>query len=173
MKPKISSADKRQISLSKQQEDQIKEVFNLFDTDGGGTIDREELKVAMTALGFQDKSKVGRQQESERVRFESIDADRSNSVCLEEFRTLMKGELVISDPMEEVRAIFKAISCVDGNDSSDTITLNKLRTATHKFKVHLSEKELQIMMSEAKGDQQLQTIEEADFLRLMSLSPWF
>ncbi len=32
---------------------QIKEIFDLFDTDGGGTIDRRELDLAMVALGFQ------------------------------------------------------------------------------------------------------------------------
>jgi Ca2+-binding EF-hand superfamily protein len=32
---------------------QIKEIFDLFDTDGGGYIDRRELDLAMVALGFQ------------------------------------------------------------------------------------------------------------------------
>jgi hypothetical protein len=31
---------------------QISEIFNLFDTDGGGTIDMGELDFAMNALGF-------------------------------------------------------------------------------------------------------------------------
>ncbi len=32
---------------------QIREIFELFDTDGGGSIDRGELDFAMSALGFQ------------------------------------------------------------------------------------------------------------------------
>jgi centrin-1 len=42
-----------QITLSEAQEAQIREVFYLFDTDGGGTIDVKELNSAMMALGFQ------------------------------------------------------------------------------------------------------------------------
>ncbi len=42
-----------QLILSEAQESQIREVFLLFDTDGGGTIDMRELGIAMVALGFQ------------------------------------------------------------------------------------------------------------------------
>ena len=35
---------------------EIKEAFDLFDTDGGGTIDPKELKAAMTSLGFEAKN---------------------------------------------------------------------------------------------------------------------
>ena len=31
----------------------MKEAFDLFDTDGSGTIDQKELGVVMKALGFQ------------------------------------------------------------------------------------------------------------------------
>jgi centrin-1 len=35
---------------------EIKEAFDLFDTDGGGSIDPKELKAAMTSLGFESKN---------------------------------------------------------------------------------------------------------------------
>ena len=170
------SSYQQKITLSKQQEDQIKEIFDLFDTDGGGTIDRQELKVAMTALGFQDAGKQGKQKMAANQKMlETIDSDQSNSVSLDEFQALMKGELTMSDPMEDVKAVFMALSCIEGSGNSDIITLNKLRAATQKFNVRLTEEELQIMMSEAntKGDQYNQTIDEGDFMRLMRLSPWF
>ncbi len=34
---------------------QIHEIFDLFDTDGGGSIDMGELDFAMSALGFRAK----------------------------------------------------------------------------------------------------------------------
>jgi Ca2+-binding EF-hand superfamily protein len=37
---------------------EIKEAFDLFDSDGGGTIDPAELKAAMTSLGFEAKSQT-------------------------------------------------------------------------------------------------------------------
>ena len=42
--------------LSEDEIMQIKEAFDLFDTDGGGTIDPAELKAAMTSLGFEAKN---------------------------------------------------------------------------------------------------------------------
>jgi Ca2+-binding EF-hand superfamily protein len=39
--------------LGPEQKQEIKEAFDLFDTDGSGTIDAKELRVAMRALGFE------------------------------------------------------------------------------------------------------------------------
>lgn len=39
-------------TLSEDQKQEIKEAFDLFDTDKDGCIDYHELKVAMRALGF-------------------------------------------------------------------------------------------------------------------------
>ena len=41
--------------LTEEQKQEIKEAFDLFDTDKTGTIDYHELKVAMRALGFDVK----------------------------------------------------------------------------------------------------------------------
>ena len=38
--------------LSEEQIEEIREAFNLFDTDHSGSIDYRELKAAMRALGF-------------------------------------------------------------------------------------------------------------------------
>ena len=43
---------KQRTQLSEEQKQEIKEAFDLFDTDKTGTIDYHELKVAMRALGF-------------------------------------------------------------------------------------------------------------------------
>ncbi len=54
---------------------QIHEIFNLFDTDGGGTIDMGELDFAMSALGF--SAKAGHQQTDSEAKaaLEAIAAD--------------------------------------------------------------------------------------------------
>lgn len=43
--------------LSEEQKNDIKEAFDLFDTEGTGKIDTKELKVAMRALGFEPKKR--------------------------------------------------------------------------------------------------------------------
>merc|ERR1719197_91525 len=42
--------------LTEDEIDEIREAFNLFDTDGSGMIDPRELKAAMQSLGFESKN---------------------------------------------------------------------------------------------------------------------
>ena len=43
------------LELSEDQKNDIREAFNLFDTEGNGSIDTKDLKVAMRALGFEPR----------------------------------------------------------------------------------------------------------------------
>ena len=54
-KPSNVPARKRRQELTDEQKQEIKEAFDLFDTDKTNTIDYHELKVAMRALGFDVK----------------------------------------------------------------------------------------------------------------------
>jgi len=42
--------------LTDEEIEEIREAFNLFDTDGSGSIDPKELKAAMQSLGFESKN---------------------------------------------------------------------------------------------------------------------
>jgi centrin-1 len=56
MKQKQTQGTKRANQpLTQEQKEEIKEAFDLFDTDGTGKIDARELKVVMRALGFEPK----------------------------------------------------------------------------------------------------------------------
>ena len=46
-------ARKNQKELTEQQKDEIREAFELFDTDNSGSIDAGELRTAMKALGHE------------------------------------------------------------------------------------------------------------------------
>ena len=46
----------RPVGLTEDEIEEIREAFNLFDTDGSGTIDPKELKDAMASLGFESKN---------------------------------------------------------------------------------------------------------------------
>jgi centrin-3 len=50
-----SSRQNTTASLTEDQRQEIKEAFELFDTDKDGAIDYHELKVALRALGFDMK----------------------------------------------------------------------------------------------------------------------
>ena len=44
--------------LNEEQKAEIKEAFDLFDTDGSGSIDPKELRAAMQSLGFEAKNQT-------------------------------------------------------------------------------------------------------------------
>jgi Ca2+-binding EF-hand superfamily protein len=124
-----------QISLSKAQHEQIEEIFNLFDIDGGGSIDKRELELAMVALGFHDKTRGGKDRNRAAAKM-IADMVADGKVTLDEFSSLMMGQLNLHDPLEEVRAAFVVLSRSDGNDAFEGfITADKLQTTCQEFEV--------------------------------------
>ncbi len=121
-----------QIHLSTTQQERILEIFNLFDTDGSGTIDEKELDLALMALGF--KSKKQKRSHANMGTRNVIMADEP--VTLEQFNDLMTGEINGRDPMEETLQIFDILSRHTGEGKNvGLITLDKLEAACREFKV--------------------------------------
>jgi Ca2+-binding EF-hand superfamily protein len=131
--PRQSESSSRrhpQILLSATQRERIVEIFRLFDTDGGGTIDKRELDFAMVALGF--KSKKQKRNTANMRSINTIIAD--GTVTLDQFNELMMGEINGRDPMEETLQIFDLLSRNAETDKSDGfITLDKLGAACREF----------------------------------------
>lgn len=63
-------------------------AFDLCDTDGSGTIDAKELKVAMRALGFEPKKDELKQIISE------VDPDGTGAIEFEDFQRIMAARMV-------------------------------------------------------------------------------
>jgi Ca2+-binding EF-hand superfamily protein len=169
---KLADLPNSETPLSEEQEAQIKDIFDLLDTDGGNSIDRHELSLAMSALGFQNANLRGKalNQASEKL-LDTIDADKSNSVSLDEFTKLMKGELLLKDPLEEIKTVFAGLCGMDTSEP-DVINLSKLRTASQQFNFRLSDKELRTMLDEVDNDGN-RTVDLTEFIRVMSMSAWF
>lgn len=74
--------------LSEEEVEEIREAFNLFDTDGSGTIDPKELKAAMQSLGFEAKNQTIYQMIGD------IDKDGSGSIDFDEFLDMMTAKMV-------------------------------------------------------------------------------
>ena len=134
-------------------------------------MDREELAVAMCALGLQGSSGANPQHQSSENMISTIDSDGSNSISLEEFKSLMMGELTMSDPVQEIKAVFAGICGMDSSDPGN-VNLTKLRLAAHEYDVKLSDHELSMMLDEVDHDGS-KTVDEAEFIRIMNLSTWF
>jgi Ca2+-binding EF-hand superfamily protein len=135
----LETSEYKQVGLSEAQTAQIKEIFELFDTDGGGYIDQRELKFAMTALGFQTKGNSssetsGRHKEALRLMDNLMD---DGQVTLEEFSALVTGEMGGYVPYEEARTAYSILSRPDGSDSRNDglITFGKLERVCAEFEV--------------------------------------
>jgi Ca2+-binding EF-hand superfamily protein len=179
------------IKLSQQQHEQIREIFELFDTDGGGSIAATEMDAAMLALGFKTSKHIqtnGKSQNAHGSDMDSdlkkIDKDGSKTITLDEFTAMMTGEALGLGPLEAIWSAFSAMSHSDnlcdgpagsgsgGDDGWGVISIDGLRRACKMFDVKLSEDELQYMFSEidTNGDG---TVDRMEFMRVVKNAPWF
>ena len=87
-------------SFTDEQIEEIREAFNLFDSDGSGAINYKELKAAMRALGF-DTSK----EEMQKI-IDEIDADGSGEIEFPEFMQMMTGKMGAVESYAEIMKLF-------------------------------------------------------------------
>ena len=116
-KPLSSSSKKKAIELTEDQKNEIREAFDLFDTDGSGTIDAKELKVAMRALGFEPNK------EEIRRLIEQVDQDGSGNVDFKEFLKMMTTKLSERDSHEEMIKAFRLFD----DDETGKISFRNLK----------------------------------------------
>lgn len=89
--------------LSKREIAECQDVFSMFDKDGDGTIDAEELHTVMRSLG-QDPSEAEIKQ-----LIETVDLDKNGTIEFEEFCTMIADRQQRIDPEEELHSIFGVI----------------------------------------------------------------
>merc|ERR1712072_298860 len=94
--------------LSEKQIAEMREAFDLFDSDGGGTIDIDELGTAMEALGFQPKKGEIKKM------VDDLDKDGDGTIDWDEFMILMGGKLSDKDMKDDMVKAFKLFD-TEGN----------------------------------------------------------
>ena len=82
---------KKRTELTEEQKQEIKEAFDLFDTDGSGNIDQKELKVAMRALGFEPK-----REEIKKLILVLINSQKACTICF------LKVTVLLQQPIKEI-----------------------------------------------------------------------
>ncbi|KAM8939493.1 uncharacterized protein RCH25_053154 [Pelodytes ibericus] len=142
--------------LTEEQKQEIREAFDLFDTDGSGTIDVKELKVAMRALGFEPKK------EEMKKMISDIDKDGSGTIDFEDFLALMTHKMSEKDSKEEIMKAFRLFD----DDGTGKISFKNLKRVAKELGENLTDEELQEMIDEADRDGDGE-INEQEFLRIM------
>ena len=119
--------------LSRDQQREIREAFDIFDTDRSNTIDRHEFRVAISAMGINMTKKE--------VMDVFDDYDPSGSIGLnrEQFERIITEKIQARDPLYEARKTFTLLD----NDSTGKITVKNLRYAVQDIQRNMTE-ELQL-----------------------------
>lgn len=149
-------AIKKPRELTEEQKQEIKEAFDLFDTEGKNEISAKELKVALRALGFEPKK-----DEVKRI-LEDIDKNPDSVLHYDEFHEIMSQKVADRDPIDEMKKAFMLL-CDEGNDR---ITFKSLRKTAEELGENMTKEELQEMIDEADYDKDGE-ISEEDFIKIM------
>jgi len=145
--------------ISEEQKQEVKEAFDLFDTDKSGSIDYHELKVAIRALGFD----VRKPEVLELMR--QYDKENLGRIEYHDFLEIMTQKISDRDPSEEM---FKAFRLFD-DDGTGYISLKNLKRVARELGEHLSDEELRAMIDEFDKDADGQ-ISQDEFLNIMKQS---
>ena len=95
-KSKFNAKRYERPGLTEDEIEEIKEAFDLFDTDGSGSIDPKELKAAMQSLGFEAKNQTIFQMISD------LDKNKNGSIDFEEFLDMMTARMSDKDTREDI-----------------------------------------------------------------------
>uniref|UniRef100_A0A7N8XN80 Centrin 4 n=1 Tax=Mastacembelus armatus TaxID=205130 RepID=A0A7N8XN80_9TELE len=144
------------IELTEEQKQEIKEAFDLFDTDGTGTIDVKELKVVMRALGFEPKK------EEIKKMIADVDKEGSGTIDFSDFFSMMTLKMNEKDSKEEIMKAFRLFD----DDCTGKISFRNLKRVAKELGENLTDEELQEMIDEADQDGDGE-VSEQEFLRIM------
>jgi centrin-1 len=103
--------------LSEEQRQEIRKAFDLFDTDGSGSIDAKELKVAMKALGFEATK------EEIRRMITDVDTDGTGAISFAQFLQMMTKKMEERNPEDEIRKAFRLFD----DDNTGRISFKNLK----------------------------------------------
>ncbi|CAD7927369.1 unnamed protein product [Amoebophrya sp. A120] len=143
--------------ISDEQKQEIREAFDLFDSEKTGKIDYHELKVAMRALGFENTKKA---EVLEYMR--EYDRAETGYIDYEAFKEIMTEKIANQDPQEELGKAFRMFD----EDGTGVINFRNLKRVARELGEKLSDDELQAMIDEFDKDQD-GAINENEFASIM------
>lgn len=123
---------------------EIKEAFDLFDSDKSGTIDTEELKQALTNLGIDAKNQTLQNMMND------LDKDKSGKIDFDEFIDMMTAKMSDRDTEEDLRKVFRLF--LGDDEKSDKIALKHLKRVARELNENMSDEELNEMITRADLD---------------------
>jgi centrin-1 len=140
--------------LSQDEVDEIRQAFDLFDTNGTGKIDPKELKAAMQSLGFDTKNPTIFQLIAE---LDTPEVSKKGGIDFDSFVEAINNKLGDKETKEGIRRIFELF--ID-DPNQETITLASLRRIARELGEQMSNDELKDMLERASSNGTELTFEE-------------
>mmetsp|Transcript_24967 Transcript_24967/g.27640 ORF Transcript_24967/g.27640 Transcript_24967/m.27640 type:complete len:175 (-) Transcript_24967:56-580(-) len=129
--------------LTEDEIEEIREAFNLFDTDGSGTIDPKELKAAMESLGFENKNPTIYNMIAD------LDCnDNSRGINFDQFLDAITTRLGNRETKEGIYRIFQLFD----DDGSGTVNIHNLRRVSKELGETMGMDELKEMLERAASN---------------------
>eukprot|EP00640_Fibrocapsa_japonica_P006837 CAMPEP_0113941546 /NCGR_PEP_ID=MMETSP1339-20121228/7439_1 /TAXON_ID=94617 /ORGANISM="Fibrocapsa japonica" /LENGTH=158 /DNA_ID=CAMNT_0000945721 /DNA_START=111 /DNA_END=587 /DNA_ORIENTATION=+ /assembly_acc=CAM_ASM_000762 len=135
----------RQLNLSEEELQEFREIFNLVDRDGGGTITKEELGELMDTLG------IDASPEEIDLMINEIDQDNNGEIDFQEFVAVMSRKVNATYTSDQVKNAFKVF---EGNSAPGYIKVDALLKALMTYgSEKLSEEQAKELVSQLEPDQ--------------------
>ena len=132
--------------LSNDEVDEIRQAFDLFDTNGTGKIDPKELKAAMQSLGFDTKNPTIYTLIAD---LDTPEAAKNGGVNFDDFVGSINNKLGDKESKEGIHRIFELF--ID-DPNADTITLSSLKKIAQELGENMSAEELKDMLERASAN---------------------
>ena len=122
---------------------EIKEAFDLFDSDKSGEIDTSELKEALKGLGIDAKNQTLQNM------INDIDRNSSGTIDFNEFIEMMTAKISDKDTPEDLKKVFDLFI---GDDNADKIEFKHLKRVAKEINENMTDDELNEMIVRADTD---------------------
>jgi Ca2+-binding EF-hand superfamily protein len=141
-------------NLSKEEIEDLKNAFELFDTAGTGKVNPSELKHAMESLGLKEKNPFIYNMISD---LDTKEAANRGGVTYDAFCDAVNFRLGDKDSKDGIRRIYELF--IDDPDSQ-TITINSLSKVSKELGNNLDNRELNELLVKASNNGSEITFEE-------------
>lgn len=119
-----------------------KEVFDLFDVDGNGSLTPMNIRNAMVTLGYNPKKQMIYQLVSD------LDFNESGGVDFQEFVKMMTTKPCLKDTDDDIEKVYYQYD----TDKKGYITKEDMMDAADEIKEDLTEEEIDVIISEIDPD---------------------
>ena len=125
--------------LTKEQKEELKEAFEVFDADGDGHINAQELRVVLEAAGR------NMTEEEVQAKIAEVDDDGAGELEWDEFLNLMTEEMRAKQTDEELIEAFKYFG---PNNDQEGITKEQLREVLEQEGEKVTDDDIELLFEE-------------------------